>query len=182
MTESKFKWSDELVDDLLNCIGEFKTSMEYKGKDFNSDKPRQYEEVRKLMVKMKEDYSIFFGPVEIPILPSDETDANAIKVIEDEQKVSSEKIRQGYKRIMEKIKKIRQGFSNAVVSGRSRSGSGKIVLEHYDALTKLFAGSASVEPLNFGLETTSAISSDSSELHNSGENSSADVEKDDESL
>ena len=65
--------------------------MEFKGKDFNSDKPRQL-----------------------------------------------------------KIKKIRQSSSHAVTNGR-RSGSGKIVLEHYDTLTNLFSGSASVEPLTFGL-------------------------------
>ena len=53
---------------------------------------------------------------------------------------------------MKKMKKIRQSFSNAVTSVR-RSGSVKIVLEHYD--TNLFSGSASVEPLKFRVESSS---------------------------
>ena len=57
---------------------------------------------------------------------------------------------------MEKIKQIRQNFPNAVTNGR-RSGSGKIVLGHYDTLTNLFSGSALVEPLKFGLESSSSV-------------------------
>ena len=38
---NKFKWTDERVEDLLKCLGQYKTTMEFKGKDFNSDKPRQ---------------------------------------------------------------------------------------------------------------------------------------------
>ena len=75
--------------------------------------------------------------------------------IKEERRTGSEKIKQGYKRIMEKIKKIRQSFSNAVTNGR-RSGSGKTVLEHYDTLTNLFSGSVSFEPLKFGLESSSS--------------------------
>ena len=56
---------------------------------------------------------------------------------------------------MEKIKKIRQSFSNAVTKCR-RVGSEKIVLEHYDSLTNLVSGSASVEPLKLGLEFSSS--------------------------
>ena len=43
---SKFKWTDELVEDLLKCLGQYKTTMEFNGKDLNAEKPRQYEEVR----------------------------------------------------------------------------------------------------------------------------------------
>ena len=39
--------------------------MEFKGKDSNANKPRQYEEVRGLMVKMNESYTTLFGPVDI---------------------------------------------------------------------------------------------------------------------
>ena len=56
---------------------------------------------------------------------------------------------------MEKSKKIRQSFSNAVANG-GKIGSGKIVLEHYDFLTNLFSDSASVESLKFGLESSSS--------------------------
>ena len=42
--------------------------------------------------------------------------------------------------VQEKVKEIRQSFSNAVTNGR-RSGSGKIVFEYYDRLAKIYGGS-----------------------------------------
>ena len=59
-------------------------------------------------------------------------------------------ITKGQKRVMEKVKEIRQNFSKAVLSG-SRSGSGKIVYEFYDKLITLWGGSASTEPLSYGV-------------------------------
>lgn len=56
---------------------------------------------------------------------------------------------------MEKTKEIRQSFSKAVISG-SRSGSGKLVFEHYDSLIKIWGGSANSKPLPFGLSSSSA--------------------------
>ena len=53
---------------------------------------------------------------------------------------------------MEKIKKSRQKFSSAVISG-TRSGSGQVVIEHYDELVSIFGGSPSSEPLEFGCMT-----------------------------
>ena len=47
------------MEDLLAYMNEFKTRMEYQGKDFNSDKLRQYEEVRQLMVKLNNNYINF---------------------------------------------------------------------------------------------------------------------------
>ena len=127
--------------------------MECKSKDFNPDRPRQYEEDRGLIVKMNESYTTLFGPVDIPNIGTD-ADEDEMERIEEERRTGGEKIKQGYKRIMEKIKKIRQSFSNAVTNGR-RSESGKILLEYYDTLTNLFSGLASVKPLKFGLESSS---------------------------
>ena len=78
------------------------------------------------MVKMNESYTTFFGPADIPTMRTDGG--------EDEMEIK-EKVERRImkKRIMKKMKKIRQSFSNAVTSGR-RSGSVKIVLEHYDTL------------------------------------------------
>ena len=45
--------------------------MEFKGKDFNAEKPRQYEEINELMVKMNESYTTLFGPAEIPNIRTD---------------------------------------------------------------------------------------------------------------
>ena len=44
--ESKFKWSDKLVNDLLNALSNFKLTMEFKSKDFNADKPNLNSENR----------------------------------------------------------------------------------------------------------------------------------------
>ena len=54
---------------------------------------------------------------------------------------------------MEKIRKRRQSFSLAVISG-SRSSSGKLVMEYYDALVGIWGGSASTEALKFGCESS----------------------------
>ena len=51
-----------------------------------------------------------------------------------------------------KIKGIRQDFSKAVVKG-SRSGSGKIVYEHWDTLISIWGGSPSTQSLQFGVES-----------------------------
>ena len=46
-----------------------------------------------------------------------ETDEDELERIEEERRTGSEKIKQAYRRIMEKIKKIRKSFSNAVTNG-----------------------------------------------------------------
>ena len=37
----------------------------------------------------------------------------------------------------------------------TRTGSGKIVFEHYDKLVQIWGGSASTEPLSFGVDADS---------------------------
>ena len=69
--------------------------MEFEGKYFNVDKPRQYEEVRGLMVKVNESYTTFFGPVDIPNIRTD-ADEDEMERIEEERRTGSEKIKQGY--------------------------------------------------------------------------------------
>ena len=49
MAAAKFKWTIEMVDGLLHALGEFKADMEYRNVDFNADKAKQYEAVRKAM-------------------------------------------------------------------------------------------------------------------------------------
>ena len=43
----KFKWTSELIESLITSLAAFETRMEYNNVDFNADKPRQYEEIRK---------------------------------------------------------------------------------------------------------------------------------------
>ena len=127
--------------------------MSYRNLDFDADKPIHYKELRyKMALKYEdEDISLFGGarpfllPDDFDSLPSEE---------KSEVKVSAKKAKEltnrGVKRIMEKVKEIRQNFSKAVVSG-TRGGSGKIVFEYYDKLCQIWGGSANVEKLSFGV-------------------------------
>ena len=47
MFKYRFKRSDNLAEDLLKALSNFKTVIGFQNKDFNVGKPRQYEEVRK---------------------------------------------------------------------------------------------------------------------------------------
>ena len=63
------------------------------------------------------------------------------------------KIDIGYKRVQNKIKDLRQGYSKAVLVGR-RSGSGKLVCEFYDELTLIWAGAPNTHPLTMGISSS----------------------------
>ena len=107
-------------------------------------------------MKMAEIYNediTLFGPVHVDCLPDDFNDMSKEEkdLAKERVKLSKELISKGTKRIMEKVKEIRQSFSKAVISGR-RSGSGKIVFEFYDQLVLLWGGgSANVSPLTYGI-------------------------------
>ena len=143
LTAAKFKWNDEMVRELLDSLREFKATMEFNNFDFNADKPRQYEEVRRILSKKYSEQPELFGP-----------DSNAAP--DEKNKVF---VKTGYKRVMEKIKALRQKFSHAVTAG-SRSGSGKLVLEFYDDLVNIWGGSASTKPLQYGRESSSNDAAD----------------------
>ena len=68
--------------------------MEFKGKDDNSSKPRQYEGVIGRMVKTNENYTTLFVPADIPNIQTD-ADKDEKERIEEERRASSEKIKQG---------------------------------------------------------------------------------------
>ena len=55
----RFRWvvndNDEKVVNLIKCITHYKTVAEFDSRDFNADKVKLYEEVRKLMAKIYEE-------------------------------------------------------------------------------------------------------------------------------
>ena len=68
---------------------------------------------------------------------------------------------------------MRQGFSKAVISGTlsgTRSGSGKLVYEHYDDLRNIWGGSANTKPLSMGVDTCSFNDCDSNQASNPASN------------
>ena len=86
--------------------------MEFQNKNFNAEKPRQYEEVRKEIVEINEFYVEYFGPVSLPLFPSDMDDNEETRLFERQRKLANEKIKLGCKCIMEKVKKLRNAFCN----------------------------------------------------------------------
>ncbi|PFX19771.1 hypothetical protein AWC38_SpisGene15805 [Stylophora pistillata] len=91
--------------------------MEYRNVDFNADKNKQYETVRKAIARKYSSGEVdVFGPEETTAIPEDVEESQRKELVE---KVKSEKalIKKGYSRLVEKIIELRQKFSNAVTMG-----------------------------------------------------------------
>ena len=103
--------------------------MEYKNVDFDGNRPVQYTALRKDMAKLYNGADVaLFGPVtvtqpRVPLRDMDKEEKAAYLKITKEE---NELIKRGYLRVKEKVKDIRQSFSQAVTTG-SRSRSGKLV-------------------------------------------------------
>ena len=71
-SNSKLKWLDDLVEDLLKAASNIKTVMEFQNKDFKADKPCQYKEVHKKIVnfffhRFNEDWGDHISVHQLPI-------------------------------------------------------------------------------------------------------------------
>ena len=154
--EGKFKCTDELHKAMLDVLLQFKTQCEFNAKDFEAVKIEQYKYVREEMARMFPDTTnkVFFGPVQVEV--GEYEDENEKKIfVKNELK----KIDIGYKRVQNKIKDLRQGYSKAVLVGR-RSGSGKLVCEFYNELTLIWAGAPNTQPLPMGISSSQINSPD----------------------
>ena len=151
---ARFRWNQgDKVSDLIQCLAQYKGTMEYNNSDFSADKVKQYEAVRQAMAQIYIDKPWYFGPVCVtPVDTVNEDDFEEKSRLLKQQKDDKDMIKKGYNRVQEKLKEIRQSFSKAVTTG-SRSGSGKIVLEHFDQLVQIWGGSPATEPLTFGTNT-----------------------------
>jgi len=152
-----------MVESIIDSLKEYKSLCEFNASDFNADKVKLYEKVRQMMAR-KYASENYFEPVEKtvaekPVKEMSREEYQAYKVARDKE---AEMIRKGYNRMKEKVKNIRQDYSKAVVSG-TWSGSGKIVIEHYDDLATIWGGSPSTKPLAFGVDSTGTLSSQVSE-------------------
>ena len=78
---------------------------------------------------------------------------------------------------MEKVKELRQGFSNAVTAS-SRSGSGKLVMEFYHLMVQIWGGAPSTEPLPFGIQSSQAASIATIDENDAAQDSSSDNQTD----
>ena len=97
----RFRWDkDNKMSNLIQSLSNFKSQMEYKNKDFNSDKSNQYENCRKALANIYCHEPSWFGPV----CPND-------NILSEQNKIDITLIKRGYTRVQEKIKEIRQNFS-----------------------------------------------------------------------
>ena len=142
------------VKNLIESIKSFKAFMTFKNLDFDSDKAAQYLAARETMAAIYCDDETSFGPTEAPNWRENfgQLSQEDQVTVKKEIKIQKELIVKGKRRIQEKTKEIKQSFSKAVVSG-SRSGSDKLVFEHYEKLVSIWGGSANIEPLSFGISS-----------------------------
>ena len=138
-----------MICNLITCLLDYKVRCEYSNIDFDADKPVQYNAIRDEMAKLYADDEDLFGSPS----PNSLTD-DASKEEKQLLKQQKKDISRGYQRILEKIKDLRQGFSKAILKG-TRSGSGKIVYEHFDRLKQLWGGCPNTKPLSCGVDTSS---------------------------
>ena len=153
-----FHWNTDMVENLINQLSSYKSSMEYRSLDFDADKPAQYKYLKTEMAKLyAEQDEELFGPVSLT-LPSeniDEMNDEEREQLKKQEAHERELINKGYNRVVEKVKEVRQNFSKAVVQG-TRSGCGKFVYEFYDKLITIWGGSANTEPLPYGVSRAGA--------------------------
>ena len=131
--------------------------MEFRNCDSNDDKVRLYESVRKSLAEKYEDEPETFSSALVSENPyKDLDDVNEIDWKEYQVKVETEKkqTKRRYSPVQERIKNLRQIFSEAVTAGR-RNGSGQIKIDYYDEIVKIWGGSPASEPLSYGISTTS---------------------------
>ena len=166
-SKRRFRWNDDKVNNLIQCLANYKSHMEFNSSDYNADKVKQYEAVRVLLAEIYADVPSLFGPpclVSSPLLSKsddslDEREKQLKVMLQKQRKDEKELVKKGYQRVQEKLKEIRQNFSVAVTSGR-RSGSGKVVMDFYDQLVQIWGGSPSTEPLSCGTCTDEVNSLD----------------------
>ena len=108
------------------------------------------------LAEIYEDEPEVFGPASVSKHPyKDLDDVIKIDLKEYQVKVKTEKeqIKRRYSRVRERVRNLRQKFSEAVATGR-RSGSGQITIDYYAELVKICGGSPASEPLSYGTSTT----------------------------
>ena len=62
-SKAKWLWTNEMVKRLIYCVKEYKSICEFISVNFNSDKVKLYDEVRKAMALLYEESD--FGPKEV---------------------------------------------------------------------------------------------------------------------
>ncbi len=103
--KKQFRWTDEMIENLITSLHKFKSIMEYKNLDFDGDKTVQYTWLREELARVHDNDELF-GPV-APYSPSIlVADMNEKQKLEYKARVAKDKeaTKKGYSRIKEKVK------------------------------------------------------------------------------
>lgn len=123
---------------------------DFKGIDFEADLKELYSAVRSSMACR---FPSEFGPDKVtePSTCVKDMSSEECELYKETSDADKVKISRAYERIKSKIKGIRQDYRTAVNKG-TRSGSGKIVKEHFDTLCDIWGGSPATVMLAEGVD------------------------------
>ena len=169
-----FRWSDDMHSALIECLANYKVHCEFNNTDFDAGKALQYQLLQKEMARRYSNEDYLFGPVEVSEKRAGELNDDEKKIYNDLLKKEQKEIAQGYNRILEKVKILRQGFSKAVIAG-TRSGSGKLVYDHYDSLRDIWGGSPNTTPLSVGIDNSSINDGETEPFQDESDTSNDDI-------
>ncbi|KAL9952960.1 hypothetical protein ACROYT_G040293 [Oculina patagonica] len=143
---SRWKWSNEMVDKLIECVYEYKVKKDFECKDMESDLIQFYSDIRLMMSKLYPPDD--FGPPESVSLPETGVgmDVDEFRALKARHETDAKQIKVGYDRVKEKIKVVRQKYRTSV-NENTRSGSGRIITTNWDTLTKIWGGSPAVSKI-----------------------------------
>jgi len=157
--KTRWLWSSEMCERLIHCLHEYKIKTNLEGRDMESDLVRMYEDLRREMATI---YPMdCFGPVSVDNCQLDSRN------IEKERK----KMKLGYVRVKDKVKKIRCNFKRALL-GSSRVEGGRIIAENWDPLLVIWGGCPAVSKIGGAV---SSQSNGSTAKNVNGEESDAEV-------
>ena len=74
ISQARFKWTDDKLSNLIKCLQEFKSSMEFRNYDSNADKVKLYESVRKSLAEIYEDETEAFDLASVSENPGKDLD------------------------------------------------------------------------------------------------------------
>ena len=145
--KKRWKWDDEKVCNLIVSLYDMefvKVKKDFEGTDMEADLVTMYEDIRQLMAALYPEEA--FGPIEALHLQADASDKEKVKL---QRLISNQKqlIKMGYFRVKSKVKQLRQNFKKAIING-TRSGSGKLLIEHWDQLVIIWGGCPSVKKID----------------------------------
>lgn len=156
-TKKRWVWDDEKVDHLINFLSEYKNNMLYKGVDFQSDLVECYSVLRKKLAELY--VPTDFGPVNIDNECTDDMSKDELLKYKTKIDKQEKQKKEGYNRVKSKVKELRTGYKTAIDKG-TRSGSGRLVAEHFDKLKAIWDGSPAVNAIENPISSIDEVIND----------------------